>query len=445
MAYLIPIGLIAFLVLINGVYVAAEFAIASAPHTRVARMVESGSSAARRILVILRSPWLINRYISTAQVGITVATLGLGMYGEHTIAHWIEAPLEQIPGISEALVHTFALILAVALITYLHVVVGEMVPKSLALQKPVESAIALNGIMSISEKIFLPLTVVLNFIGDLILTMVGVPPAKASDRLVSSEELEYIVAESSEGGYLEPNERVFLENVLDFQERTVGQVMTPRTRVTGIPVDANYHDALGIVCVNRHSRYPLYDGDLDQIVGILHAKDLARYVVDSAGDEATIATNFEITELVRDAIFVPESLALEQMLAQFRQERSQIAVVVDEYGGTAGIITLEDLAEELVGEIQDESDEELAPFELLESGQVLARGDLLLDELNQHFELELENEHAETVGGLVMALLGHVAKQGEVVSYQRTTLKVEAVDGLAVRTVLVTLPEPTDE
>ncbi len=445
MEYLIPLLLISFLILINGVYVAAEFAIASVPYTRVVHMAQFGSAAGKRLLAILRSPRLINRYISTAQVGITVATLGLGMYGEHTVTHWIEVLLEHLSVVNETLVHTLALVLAIMLITFLHVVVGEMVPKSLALQQPQKSAVALNSIMSLSERLFLPLTMILNLVSDQLLNILGVPAAKATDRFVSSDELEYIVAESSARGYLEPNERVFLENVLDFQERNVGQVMTPRTRVIGVPSSATYRETLRIVCDNRHSRYPLYDGDLDLVIGILHAKELARYAVNHTGDEDAIAADFNVTELTREPIFVPESLSLERMLAQFRQERSQIAVVVDEYGGTAGIVTLEDLAEELVGEIQDESDEEIPPFERLDNGQIRVRGDLLLDELNQHFELDLEHEHAETVGGLVMALLGRMAESGNVVTYQQTTFEVEKTDRLAVETVLVTLPESVDE
>lgn len=449
MDYLVPILIIGALVILNGVYVAAEFAIACAPHTRVAQMVEAGSNVARRILGILRNPYLINRYISTAQIGITLATLGLGMYGEHTVTHWLEGPLATIPWIGEAVAHSVALVLAVAIITYLHVVIGEMVPKSLALQSPAPSAVALNGVMTWSERIFLPLTIILNATGDAILQFVGIPPARPEERLVSSEELEFIVAESSDEGLLEPSERVFLENVLDFQERNVGQVMTPRTRVLGLSVDLGQEDALNAVCVNRHSRYPVYDGNLDHIVGILHVKDLARYLAykqhaSDENQEEPEEDEFDLRKLVRKPLFVPESVGLEPMLARFRQEHSQFAAVVDEYGGVAGIVTMEDLAEELVGEIQDEYDEELPPFERIGVDRLRVRGDLLLDELEQHFELELAHDDADTVGGLIMAQLGHVAEPRDHVEFQDLTFEVETVDGLAVHTAIVSLPTSKD-
>lgn len=449
MDYLFPILIISTLVILNGVYVAAEFAIASAPHTRVAQMVEAGSKVARRILRILRNPYLINRYISTAQIGITLATLGLGMYGEHTVAHWLEGPLATIPWLGEAVAHSAALVLAVTIITYLHVVIGEMVPKSLALQAPAPSAVALNSVMTWSERVFLPLTIILNATGDAILRVVGIPPARPEERLVSSEELEYIVAESSDEGLLEPSERVFLENVLDFQERNVGQIMTPRTRVLGLSVDLSQEEALNAVCANRHSRYPVYDDNLDHIVGILHIKDLARYLArKQSGDEEQedpTESLFDLRNLVRKPLFVPESVGLELMLARFRQEHSQFAAVVDEYGGVAGIVTMEDLAEELVGEIQDEYDEELSPFERISENRLRVRGDLLLDELEQHFELELAHDDADTVGGLIMAQLGHVAEPRDFVEFQNLTFEVETVDGLAVHTAIVSLPTSKED
>lgn len=452
--YLLPIVIIAILIFLNGVYVAAEFAVAAAQHTRVAQMAASGSVAAQRILNILRNAPLINRYISTAQIGITIATLGLGMFGESTIAHWLEEPLHRIPWINETIIHSVAVVLAVGIITYLHVVVGEMVPKSLALQAPERSAISLNSIMIISERVFLPMTNVLNWVGDMLLRLAGFPPADPSLRLVSSEELEFILAESSEEGLLDPEEHLFLENILDFQERMVGQVMTPRTRLVGLPLESTRDDVIAYISENRYSRYPVYEGDLDHIVGLLHTKDLARYVVKSTAEESKekkierqedeqedeAPTPFELRALIRPPVFVPDSLALEQMLTQFRQEHTQLAIVVDEYGGVAGMVTMEDLVEELVGEIQDEYDEERLPIEELAPDHLRVRGDLLLDELEQHYELNLEHEEADTVGGLVMALLGSVAEPGEIVVYNNLTFEVETVDGLAVETVLLRLP-----
>lgn len=443
---LIPLLLIFFLIIVNGIFVAAEFGIAASPRARMAQMAESGSVGAQRVLNILRDPKLLNRYISTAQIGITIASLGLGMYGEHVVAEWLLGPLETFGNLGVAAAHTLATILSVAILTYLHVVVGEMVPKSLALQAPSRAAVALTGVMQVAERIFLPLTIFLNKIGDAILSLFGLT-SDASARLISSAELEYIVEESKEGGLLDSVEQIYLENVIDFSERTLFQVMTPRTRMTAIELTATLDVVMAVVRENQHSRYPVYEEDRDHIVGVLHLKDLARWLYENlrAVREQPGAPAFSLEKLMRPAFFVPDTLALEQMLDHFRQQHIQIAIAVDEFGGTAGLITLEDLAEEIIGEIQDESDSEIPPFAEIDSLTLRVRGDLLLDELNQHYELKLEHEEAETVGGLIMDALGHMAEPGESVDYAGVRFEVESMEGLAVETVLLYLPPPEGE
>ena len=436
--YLIPIGVIIVLIIINGFFVAAEFALAAAPRTRVAQMAEDGSAAARHVLDVLNSPPQINRYLSTAQVGITIASLGLGMYGEHAVADWLLGPLEHLGWVGDALAHTVATVAAVGMLTYLHVVVGEMVPKSLALQNAAHAVIWLSNSMRLAEILFRPLTVVLNGLGNLILRLSGLPPADMESKLISSDELSYILEESAEGGLLEPGEQVYLENVLDFHERMVGQVMTPRNRMAALPLDADFTAIMEQVTAQIHSRYPIYRENRDDIVGILHVKDLARFVVNGAQD-------FDLASLVREPVFVPETLSLEDMLSDFRRRHVQIAVVVDEYGGTAGIVTLEDLAEEVIGEIQDEFDQEIEPLVEVAPRQLLVRGDLLLDEITQHYDVDFEDAEAETVGGLIMERLGHVAAPGEEMVYNDVVFRVESIDGLAVGTALVTLPEPASD
>jgi len=288
--------------------------------------------------------------------------------------------------------------------------------------------------MAVAEKLFRPLTAILNWIGDFLLKLIGIPPGEAHGRLSSSEELAYIVEESYEGGLLDPAEQLYLENVFDFSERTLGQVMTPRTQVVFLSMESTLDETLDVVCKNRYSRYPIYGEDRDHISGVLHTKDLARHFTqDKSG------TEFDLNNLMRPAIFVPETLSLEQMLIQFREERFQIAVAIDEFGGTAGIVTLEDLVEELIGEIQDEFDEEIAPIEELAGGQLRVRGDLLLDELRQLHDLELEHDEADTVGGLVMDELGHMARSGEKVNYADVEFEVESMDRLRVNTTIFNL------
>ena len=446
MEYLVPIFVVTTLITLNGLFVAAEFAIAGSSRPRVAFMAEQGSTAAKHILEIVSDRQRISEYLSTAQVGITIASLGLGMYGEPTIAKWLLPALERYGIHSEALAHTLATVITVGLLTYLHVVLGEMVPKSLALQGPDQAAIRLYPFMSVTQKLFGPLTRVLNWIGNRLLLLLRLPPTDLEAHLVTAADLSYIVEESLEGGYLLPSEQVYLENVIDFHERTVGQVMTPRTRMVALPVDATNRTLMNLVCNQRYSRFPVYRDSRDQIVGILHLKDLARSFVhrddtavktgDGAGDNHT-----DVAEMMRPATFVPESLPLDEMLARFRDDRNQIAIVVDEYGGTAGLITLEDLAEEIIGEIQDEYDEEIAPFQQIGPNTLRVRGDLLLDELDQHYDTELAADDAETVGGLIMSQLGRVPRKGDRITSWGIDFEVESLSGLAVYTALLHLPE----
>jgi CBS domain containing-hemolysin-like protein len=275
---------------------------------------------------------------------------------------------------------------------------------------------------------------VLNGIGNGVVRLMGIPPVNAQAHLFSADELEYLMDESAEVGLMEPAEQLFIENIFDLRQRSVGQVMTRRKQVVGLPITANEQETLRFICQQRHSRYPVYDQGTDDIVGVLHVKTLARQQANRDHQP------FDLRQLARPVAYVPESLPLDQMLTRFRRDRRQLAVVVDEYGGTAGLVTLEDIIEEVVGEILDEFDLEIAPLERLEEGLVRARGDLLVDELNQLCDLELTHPESDTVGGLVMASLGRLVEQGDRVVVDGVTFEVEAVEGLAVQTVLVRLP-----
>jgi CBS domain containing-hemolysin-like protein len=432
--YIVPSLIIALLILLNGLFVAAEFAIVAAPRTRLTQAAERGSRAAANVLAILANPARQNRYLATAQIGITVASLGLGMYGEHTVAEWLVGPLSRVSPQAEALADTVATILAIGLLTYLHVVLGEMVPKSLAIQHAEASVLRLDAPMRVLRGLFSPVVLVLNGIGNGVVRLLGIPPVNAQARLFSADELEYLMEESAEVGLVEPAEQLFIENIFDLRQRTVGQVMTRRKQIVGLPLTASEADTLRFACQQRHSRYPVYDHGVDDIVGVLHVKTLARQQANRDRQP------FDLRQLARPVAYVPESLPLDQMLTRFRRDRRQLAIVVDEYGGTAGLVTLEDLIEEVVGEILDEFDLETAPLERLSESLVRVRGDLLVDELNQLCDLDLEHPEADTVGGLVMASLGRLAEQGDCVAVDGVTLEVEAVEGLAVQTVLVRLP-----
>lgn len=431
MEYLVPLSIISVLIGLNGVFVAAEFAIVAAPRTRIAQLAGEGSSAAKRVSAILQSPDAQYRYITTAQVGITAASLGLGMYGEHVLADWLIELFDLVGVGAVAAAHTVATVLSVGLLTYLHVVLGEMIPKSLALQSAAPTVLHLSRLMATLQTVLFPIVLLLNGLANGITHLLGVPPANVESRWLTPDEIEFIVEESSERGLLAPSERIFIENILDLRERTVRQVMTPRNRVFGIPTTASQEEVMQIVCETNKSRYPVFDGDLDQTIGILHIKDLARFQTHGPAEE------FVLRELVRPPVYVPESLSLTRLFIHFRKERLQLAIVIDETGGTAGIISLEDLIEEVVGEIQDEFDQEPAPIEPLSENVWRVRGDLLLDELAQLYDLDIQHPDADTIGGLVMTLLGRIPSLGDKVTYHGVTIEVESVEHMAVQSALL--------
>jgi CBS domain containing-hemolysin-like protein len=437
MEYLVPIILIMLLILLNGLFVAAEFAIISVRPTRVAQLAEEGNRVAVSIKQILDNPISQDRYIATAQIGITVASLGLGMYGEHAIAAWLLGPLHHLLGLSDRVAHSIAAVVAIALLTFAHVVLGEMVPKSLALQYAESTALRIAGIMALMKNILFPAIWLLNTIGNGVLWLMGIPPTNTHRRLYSPEELELLVSESHEGGLLTDNEEQLIHNIFDFGERRVGQVMTPRPRIVAVPITINEEELRVLMANSPHSRFPVYENDLDHVAGLLLIKDFVRQQLHQPG-------NFDLKSMLRHLPAIPEALPVEQLLVSFKRSHVHMALVVDEYGGTAGIVTLEDLVEEVVGEVRDEFDQaEQPPISEVAPGVVIARGDLLLDDLCEAISIELSEEETpdvETVGGLVLDLLGRPPETGDQVKLDGATFTVESVKGLAVWTVRVEYP-----
>jgi CBS domain containing-hemolysin-like protein len=443
-AVLVPLAIITALVLLNGLFVAAEFAIIGVRPTRITQLAEEGNRTARGVKHILEDPTQQDQYIATAQLGITVAGLGLGMYGEHTIAEWLLGPLEGWLHLNETTAHALAVVGALVLLTFAHVVVGEMVPKSLALQYAERTVLRIAGLMRLTGWLFYPAVRLLNAIGNGFLRLLRIPMAAGHGRLYSPEELEMVVSESHEGGMLSDNQEQLLHNIFDFSERRVGQVMTARRRIAAIPLTIGEAELQSYLATSPHSRFPVYDGDLDHVVGLLLLKDVVR-------QQIRRTEPFELRGLLRHMPTVPETMPVEQLLASFKRSRVHMALVVDEYGGTVGLVTLEDLVEEVVGEVQDEFDsDELPPLREVAPGVLLVRGDVLVDELRDQASIALPPDarlpNVETVGGLVVGLLGRPAHPDDQVQVDGITITVEHVDGLAVQTVRInTQAEPTHE
>jgi CBS domain containing-hemolysin-like protein len=420
------------LLLANAFFVAAEFAVIGVSKASVANRANQGDSMAVRVLGLLTSPVRQDRFIATAQIGITLASLGLGMYGEHTFAAWLEPRLDLWPTARVVASHTLASVLAVAALTYLHIFLGEMVPKAIALSHAAQTVRLVYWPMFATYILFYPFVTGLNALGNWLLRLVGVDrKEETGDHVYSAEELQIIVEESSEGGAMRAESGTILRELLEFGDRTAGEAMVPRVRVVGIPVNASPDRVRDIVLAHHHTRYPIYDGDLDHIVGMLHVKELLRRILASAPITAASVKAMPV---------VPETAALDAVLETMQRSQAHLAVVVDEHGGTAGVLSLEDLFEEVVGEIDEGMPEEPALVSETATSAVVA-GTLRLDELGSHFDLDLLHEEVDSVSGLVLAILGRPPCVGDAVEYDRIRLEVTSTSGHGVhRARAVLLP-----
>ena len=423
------------LIVLNGVFVAAEFAIVGAPRASIDRRAAEGNALARAVQAVLRDPQKQDRYIATAQLGITVASLGLGMYGEHVLAeaiyHWVGG--SGLPAWLAS--HTVASVTAITILTYFHIVVGEMVPKSLALQRAETMALWITPPMLWLKNVLFPAIVALNGIGNLLLRLIGVHRhVSHAERYYTPEELQIIVQESEELGALRSESSQMLQELFEFGDLTAGQVMVPRVRLVGIELGATPADIRTLLAQAPHTRYPIYEGDLDQIVGMIHIKDLLRLLL----NDETIAAHH-----ARALPLMPETAELDDVLDTMRREGTQMVVILDEHGGTAGIVTLEDLFEEVVGEIAEDATD-LPPFYNDGQGRLRVRGTMRVEEVGQQFDLDIEHEDVDSVSGLVLTLLGRPPAVGDLVRYERLVFEVTAVKGHGVDECAVTLLSESD-
>jgi CBS domain containing-hemolysin-like protein len=427
MELLVPAAIILALVILNGFFVAAEFAIVGAPRASIEHQASLGRVLARRVAHVLEDPKRQDRYIATTQIGISVASLGLGMYGEHVLAEWIARWLEPYDANPWIAAHAMASVIAIGLLTYLHIVIGEMVPKALALQRAERTVLYVTPLILIMETVIYPLVVALNGIGNGLLRLIGVRRTEAgTDRYHTTEELQFIIEESQEGGLLRGESGNILRELFEFGDLSAGEAMVPRVLVTGIPVGTNSDQLQALVQAHAYTRYPVYIGDLDNIIGSLHIKDVLRHIV--AKQPVTVRD-------ARPLPYVPGPLLLDEVLAAMRRYRSQMAVVMDQHGGTAGLLTIEDLFEEVIGEIEE--GKARGPIAKDARGRIHVKGTVRLNEAGEAVGCTLEHPKVTTISGLVLLLLGRPASDGDVVVYHGVSIEVTANAGRGVRDAVV--------
>ena len=415
-----------WLVILNGFFVAAEFAIVKLRASRLEALVRSGSLFGKAAAHVVEH---MDAYLSLCQIGITAASLGLGWIGEPAVAVLIE-PLLVAAGVdSAAAVHSISFAIAFLAITFLHIVLGEQAPKMLAIRRSEQIVLWVALPLRMLRLIFYPALWFLNESSNALLRLVGLDPTTSAEMGHSEEELRIILAESARLGEVSGPKRRLLENVFNFSGKTAKDVMLPRAEIAYASLARTLAENLQIIRSTHHTRYPLCTLGLDHVVGMVHIKDLFEF-----GPE--ISSSEDLLKFKREMLFVPESCPADDVQRQFQQKRMHMAVVVDEYGGTAGLVTLEDLLEEIVGEIQDEFDLELPKIQKTPEGEILD-GLLRLSEVNSKLGLGLEESDARTIGGYITEELGRIARVGDRVKVDGRELRVLEMKGRRVARVLV--------
>ena len=421
---LIRLVAVIFLVLMNGFFVAAEFALVSVRGTRIAELVAKGNKAARWVAKALEHP---DQVIAATQLGITLASLGLGWIGEPALSHLLEPLINLLPiKLQDGASHSISVGLAFTAITFLHVIVGELMPKSIALQNPEATSLWVARPTLWTEWIFKPLIWIMNGTGNALLKMIGVNPADGHELAHSVEELKMIVTASAEEGVMETEEQEMLHAIFDFGELLVRRVMIPRTEIIAFEADIHLEEAINIAIHSQYTKFPVYDDDLDNIIGIVHIKDLLRAAHDAKRKDC------KVRELVREAYFVPEFVPVKSVLNQFRVQRRHIAIVMDEFSGTAGLVTLEDLLEEIVGEVSDSFDNTQPEIQQYPDGTVIIGGLVSIEEVNKKFGLALKDQNYDTIAGFVMGKLDRIPEAGDIIEHEKIRLRVEEMDGMRI-------------
>jgi CBS domain containing-hemolysin-like protein len=431
---------IVVLLLLNGFFVAVEFALVRSRRTRLETLARGGDRLAR---VALKGIANLGRMLSASQLGITLSSLGLGALTEETVAEVFHGWLDKLPVEIQLGARVAAgSILAIMFITYFHVVFGELAPRSVALTHPERVARVLTPFLFVFEFFMRPLAHILNRSAELVLRLFGQQPMNMEETLHSPEELRLLVEQSEEAGVLQPAPATLLEGVFEFSEKNAREVMTPRTEIDSLAVDATLDETLALVEETERSRYPVFEETIDDIIGLVLAKDLIPIL--RKARQGIPQPDFSVRAIMRPIHVVPGSREVEEVLADFKRLKEHLAIVLDEYGGTAGLVTMEDLLEEIVGEILDEKDEPPEPEERESPDLVLIPGSTNITDLNERFALSVPDDDYTTIGGYVFGALGRLPVVGDRVTAGGAVFTAREMSGRRIETLAVDLHSAGD-
>lgn len=433
----INVFIIIFLLFVNGFFVAAEFSLVKVRKTRLEQLCNEGNSNAKKALKLVND---VNRMLAAAQLGVTIASIALGWVAEATIVQLIEPVIKVLPFFYNSITaHVIAVPISFVLVTYFHVLLGEQLPKCISLKHPETLSLLIATPMDVFITIFKPFVWLLEVSGNKILKACHADTEDAS-LVHSTEELDMLVDASYNEGVLNETEAEMLHNMFKFSDLMAKQVMIPRTDMICIPNDITYDELNEVALNNQYTRYPVYEENIDKILGFIHVKDLYSL--------AMTKENYSVEKLIRPLILVPETMTLDNMIIEFKKRHCQIAVVIDEFGGTSGLITLEDVLEEIIGDVQDEFDDDAeADIKQVGDNLYIANAMMRIDELVEFFDLKealFEEDDVDTIAGLVVKLLGRIAVVGDTVSFNGLTFTVKEIDGARI-TKLEIFKEPVKD
>jgi CBS domain containing-hemolysin-like protein len=423
-------------VFVNAFFVAAEFSIVTVRRTRVEQLVAEGHPLARSLRRVVRDP---TPFIATTQLGVTAASVALGWIGEPTLATVIESWLGFLPEtVAHISAHSIAVVLAFVLITSFSIVLGELIPKNLALQRPETVAFVVIEPLTVFKTVFSPFVWALTSAGTLGLRLFGLTAPPSHGLVYSVDELKMLVTASRQAGVLEENEEDMIERVFNFDEVHAHEVMVPRTEMVSVPLTTTIGRVLELAAKTHHTRFPVFRESVDNVVGVVYLVDLLRRYGQVDLSKASIR------RFVREPLVLPETIAINVLIERMRQHKTHIAILVDEYGGTAGLVTLTDVLERIVGPVPDQFEEAPPEIQVCEDGSLLVDGLANLDDVNERANLELSSDIYDTIGGFVLGEIGRRPEVGDKVSYDGTVFRVEAVDGLRVAKVRI-WPRPKEQ
>lgn len=413
----------------NGFFVAAEFAMVKVRSTRIQQLVDEGNRRARSAQLVINH---LDAHLSATQLGITLASLGLGWLGEPAVARLLEGPLGAL-GAPGWAIHGTAFVIAFMLITVAHIVAGELAPKSLAILQPESVALWTSAPLRLFYRIFYPLIWLLNGMSFALLRLFGISTSVAHEAAHTDEELRMLVSASAQGGYLDETERALLDNVIDFSDRIAREIMVPRGEMVCLYVEDLMDENMKVAKTEGHTRFPLAQEDKDHILGLVHIKDLFARAEDLT----------DLRDVMRPMLMVPDTISISTLLKEFQRQRAQMAILVDEYGGTAGLVTVEDVLEEIVGEIQDEFDPEEEPeVETISPNVYEVDGAMLLEDAQEQFGFRMEDEpDVDTLGGYLFTVLGRQPEVGDVVPLPGYVAEVVETEGFRISRVRLTRPQ----